>query len=619
MPSGTLGAGHGPPVRSAAATGDLGPYGPHTAALTGREGARPVDHRRRPGGAVAGHTQLTRVVTAELVTTWQYVSGQGRLLLAWRLLPPATAIVVGVVSVPGQPATAIGPLAAGVALICRFTRPITSLLVGTGIATAASIWPITVPSASLWPVSLLLAYAVGRQVPDTRRAVAALALATGWQTAADLVDRIAGPTLDPSEIGFNVVITVLTVVLPGAIGMLQGERARAMDALYERNALLERANLLGESQARMQERARIAGEMHDLLGHRLSLIVLYAGALEMRTRTVAPEINEQADLLRTTSRTALDELRGVLGILRLDGAERPDGTDAAVGTREDVTGLVAEARHAHLPLTLSWHGDDLTDADAGTRRAVNRIVREALTNVHKHAPGAPTWLTVTVDAETVTVQVRNAARPPAVPPPSSGMGLAGLRERVRLAGGDFIVGTDPVTGDHTVTAELPLHPKSPGAIGPADGRPAPADRQMMPPSPAGAADGPLHDTSRGGTRETPKARETRRTRRSRTALSALAAVAVVVCGGLGFSVYYRFDSAVPPGTYRRIKTGDTQDRVRELTGGDSAAAREAGLAERPATPAGSTCEYAMAEGLESVFRFCFQDGKLMQKDRIPMQ
>ncbi|MDG5801443.1 histidine kinase dimerization/phosphoacceptor domain-containing protein [Streptomyces ossamyceticus] len=96
--------------------------------------------------------------------------------------------------------------------------------------------------------------------------------------------------------------------------------------------------------------------MHDLLGHRLSLIVLYAGALELRTRTKAPEINEQADLLRTTSRTALDELRTVLGILRLDGAERLDDTERVVGTREDVGNLVTEAQHAGLPLTLSWSG-----------------------------------------------------------------------------------------------------------------------------------------------------------------------------------------------------------------------------------------------------------------------
>ncbi|WP_181361716.1 sensor histidine kinase [Streptomyces sp. MA5143a] len=389
------------------------------------------------------------------MTTWQHLTRQGRLLLAWWLFLPATAIVTAVINVPGQPATAIGLLAAALALLCRFTWPITSLLAGTGVAAVALILQSTTLLAFIWPVSVMLAYAVGRQVPDTRLAVAALTLATGVQSAASLVE-LAGLTVDLEDVGRIVVINVLLVVLPGAIGMRQGERALAMDALHERNALLERANLLGESQARMQERARIAGEMHDLLGHRLSLIVLYAGALEMRTRTAAPEINEQADLLRSTSRTALEELRTVLGILRLDGAEPPDGTESAVGTREDVTNLVAEAQHAGLPLTLSWSGGDLTDADTGIRRAVNRIVREALTNVHKHAPGAPTRLTVTVDTEKLTINVRNVARPPAVPPPSSGLGLAGLRERARLAGGDFTAGTDPLTGNHTLTATLPL-------------------------------------------------------------------------------------------------------------------------------------------------------------------
>ncbi|WP_327348294.1 sensor histidine kinase [Streptomyces europaeiscabiei] len=405
---------------------------------------------------MAGWAKLAEVVTAEAVTTWQYPARQGRLLLAWWLFLPTTAIVTGVVNVPGQPATAIGLLAAAGALLCRFTRPITSLMAGNGVAIVALIWPSMTLSAFLWPAIVILAYAVGRQVPDTRRAVAALALTTVVQSASNFVEQVAGLKVGLGDAGRIVVVTVLLVVLPGAIGMRQGERARAMDALHERNALLERANLLGESQARMQERARIAGEMHDLLGHRLSLIVLYAGALEIRTRTAAPEVNGQADLLRTTSRTALDELRAVLGILRLDGAEPPDGTESVAGTREDVVNLVAEARHAGLPLTLSWNGEDLTDADVGIRRAVNRIVREALTNVHKHAPGAPTRLTVTVDTDKLTLTVRNAARPPAVPPPSSGLGLAGLRERARLAGGDLTAGTDPITGDHAVTAELPL-------------------------------------------------------------------------------------------------------------------------------------------------------------------
>ena len=550
---------------------------------------------------MARWAKLADLVTAEAVTTWQYLARQGRLLLAWLLLLPAVAIVTGVIKVSGQPATAIGLLAAAVALLCRFTRPITSLLVGTGVAVMELIWPSMILSAFLWPAGVMLAYAVGRQVPDTRRAVAALAVATGAQGVADLVDQVAGPRVDLVDAAFAVVTTALLVVLPGAIGMLQSERARAMDALHERNALLERANLLGESQARMQERARITGEMHDLLGHRLSLIVLYAGALEMRTRTAAPEINKQADLLRTTSRTALDELRTVLGILRLDGAERPAGTEPVVGTREDVDNLVTEAQHAGLPITLSWQGDDLTDTDVGIRRAVNRIVRETLTNVHKHAPGAPTRLTVTVDTEKLTINIRNAARPPAVPPPSSGLGLASLRERARLAGGDFTAGKDPITGDYTVTATLPLRHPSPGTMSPTIDRSALADRQILP-SRADTEDVSSHPAS---------------PRRTKTAFLALTGVAVVVCGGFGFSVYYNVESAVSPQTYQQIKVGDTHERVRELTGGDNAVARETGQAERPAVPAGTTCDYALAEGFGSVFRFCFKDGKLAQKDEIP--
>ena len=319
---------------------------------------------------MARRARPAQIVRAEAVATWQHLSRQGTLLLAWWLLLPAAAILTGGVTLPTQPATAIGLLAIGVALFCRYTRPVTALLAVTGVTILAQTVPNMILPALLWPVTVILAYAVGRRVPNTRRAVVVLTIATGVKAAADLLDQVADSTLDPADAGLAVVTAVLLVVLPGAIGMLQAERARTIEALRERNALLEHANQLGQSHARMQERARIAGEMHDLLGHRLSLIILYAGALEMRTRTTTHEINKQADLVRTTSRTALDELRAVLGILRLDGAEQPNGTDAVIGTRDDVDTLVAEARRAGLPISLSWHGDDLTDAAAGTRRAV---------------------------------------------------------------------------------------------------------------------------------------------------------------------------------------------------------------------------------------------------------
>jgi len=539
------------------------------------------------------------VVTAEAVTTWQHLSRQGRLLLAWWLLLPAAAILTGIVNLPTQPAAAIGLLTIGVALLYRYSRPITALLAATGVTILAPTVRSMILPALLWPMIVILAYSVGRRVPNTRRAVIVLTIATGVEAAGDLLDQVGDSTFDPVDAGLAGMIAVLLVVLPGAIGMLQAERARTMDALLERNALLERANQLGEAHARMQERARIAGEMHDLLGHRLSLIILYAGALEMRTRTTTPEINKQADLVRTTSRTALDELRTVLGILRLDGAEQPNGIDAVIGTHEDVRTLAAEAQQAGLPVALSWHGDDLTDADISIRRAVNRIVRETLTNVHKHAPGAPTRLAVTVDIEKLTITVRNAAHPPAVPPPSTGLGLAGLRERARLAGGDLTAGTDPITGDYAVTATLPLRPGGPDSTSPLVDRSAPADRQLLP--------------LRHEAQEVPLRRAS--PRRTKPAYVALAGVAVVLFGGLG-TVVHLAESAVSPRTYQQINIGDSQDRVRELTGGDNAAARKIGKAEQPTAPPGTTCDYTLVDGSGNIFRFCFKDGRLTQKDEI---
>lgn len=89
----------------------------------------------------------------------------------------------------------------------------------------------------------------------------------------------------------------------------------------------------------------------------------------------------------------------------------------------------------------------------------------------------------------------------------------------------------------------------------------------------------------------------------------------MVCGGLG-SVCYYFESAVSPQTYQQSKIDDTQDRVRELTGGDSMTARKAGQAEQPAVPSGTTGDYALAEGFGSVARFCFNDAKLARKVEI---
>jgi signal transduction histidine kinase len=247
----------------------------------------------------------------------------------------------------------------------------------------------------------------------------------------------------------SVVGSVFFVLFPAVSGMLLGRRRPMVRLLQERNEYLERARALTAASARSEERAHIAGEMHDMLGHRLSLISIHAGALELATARKAPQLHEQAELIRTTSSLAMAELREILGVLRT--SPEPESLDEDTGTRSDIAALVEDSSAA-----LDWSGDDLHGADPRTRRAVHRVVREALTNVRKHAPQARTRVQVAVQNGRVRIQVLNG---PSTATPGKGTrrGLIGLEERVGLLGGSFSAGP-PAEGGFRVAADVPLHP-----------------------------------------------------------------------------------------------------------------------------------------------------------------
>jgi signal transduction histidine kinase len=185
-----------------------------------------------------------------------------------------------------------------------------------------------------------------------------------------------------------------------------------------------------EERARTDERTRIAREMHDVLAHKVSLIALHAGALEVNATGDADRIREGAELIRVTAREALQELRGVLGVLQTGAVSAPDDPFA------DLDALVKAAVAAGQPVELR---DRAGAQPPATARVLYRVVQEGLTNARKHAPGAP----VTVDVEhgddgTVTVTVENpltVGEP--LDLPGAGAGLVGLAERVRLAGGSI--------------------------------------------------------------------------------------------------------------------------------------------------------------------------------------
>src|SRR5215210_5085612 len=217
-------------------------------------------------------------------------------------------------------------------------------------------------------------------------------------------------------------------------------------------SLREQADRAGD-EARAAERQRIAREMHDVLAHRLSLLSVHAGALEFRPDTPAEEVAEAAGVIRESAKTALEELRGVIGVLR-DGGESL--TQPPQPTLADLAALVEESRAAGMRVTARIElGDAAPPAAVG--RTAYRIAQEGLTNARKHAPGAAVTLTVRAPDGDLEVEVRSLA-PVAVaaaePLPGAGTGLIGLAERVSLAGGTLEHGVDP-DGAFVLRASLP--------------------------------------------------------------------------------------------------------------------------------------------------------------------
>ncbi|MGI5215843.1 sensor histidine kinase [Plantactinospora sp. CA-290183] len=254
-------------------------------------------------------------------------------------------------------------------------------------------------------------------------------------------------------------LTGLLVGLPALAGLWAAARRQVLAGLRERAARLEREQLDRAERARIDERGRIAREMHDVLAHRVSLMVLRAGALEVSAadeRTVA-----EASLIRTTGREALAELRQVLGILRTQPVVGgtvpvgpPDDLLAPQPTLRGLDRMLAEARAAGLAVHRHDEGT-VRPLPSAPDRTGYRVIQEALTNVVKHAAGSRVDVVLRYLPDTLEIAVHNRATPaPVRPLPGSGLGLIGLRERVELLGGEFHA-RSRLDGGFTVLARLP--------------------------------------------------------------------------------------------------------------------------------------------------------------------
>jgi signal transduction histidine kinase len=215
-------------------------------------------------------------------------------------------------------------------------------------------------------------------------------------------------------------------------GALAQSRQALLCELRERARRAEADQSRRVEEARVAERQRIAREMHDVLAHRLSLVAAYAGALAYRPDSSPEQLSKAAGVVRDGISQALDELRQVITVVGEEEAGLPDV--------KDIPQLVEEVRAAGTTVGLTG---DLGVKESAQGRAAYRIVQEGLTNARKHAPGQP----VTVNlfggpGEGLVVEVLNAVLSGSQR--NEGLGLAGLAERVRLAGG---------TLDHGLTAD----------------------------------------------------------------------------------------------------------------------------------------------------------------------
>jgi signal transduction histidine kinase len=242
----------------------------------------------------------------------------------------------------------------------------------------------------------------------------------------------------------------VTLVLAGTGVLTEGgavwRRARQALAEQTRRAEAERAR-----SAVLEERAKIAREMHDVVAHHMSLIVVQAQTAQYRlgAGTVSEPVAKEFAALGSAARDALTEMRRLLGVLRSDAPAE----EAPQPRLADVPRLAEAARQAGAQVSLSMPPDPDAVPD-GVGVAAYRIVQEALSNAGRHAPGATVSVAVTVEPALVRLCVRNGLATGQPGEQGTGHGLAGMRERAALLGGWLKAGPEP-GGGFAVRAELP--------------------------------------------------------------------------------------------------------------------------------------------------------------------
>ncbi len=345
---------------------------------------------------------------------------------------------------------------------------------GSALFTVLEVLPLLWRRRHAWPAFLAVALAsVGQAVALGEPTVGQLAFPVAvysvarwsprWQGVVALLVAYAGAAvasvrwtlgLGAEEITVGIfvpyAITIGAIVTAAwALGFAAQQRERFVASLVARAEQAERMAEREVELAARDERSRIAREMHDVVAHGLSVIVVQADGARYAAAKDPDVATGTLETISTTGREALTEMRRLLGLLR-DG----DTGVAPQPGLDDVRHLVDEARAAGTRVEADLP-DGPVDVPDGVGLAAYRIVQEALTNVRKHAgPAATASVRVSVGRE-VEVEVRDDGRGAAASSDGHGLGLVGMRERAAVHGGTLAAGPAG-GGGFTVSARLPL-------------------------------------------------------------------------------------------------------------------------------------------------------------------
>jgi signal transduction histidine kinase len=515
---------------------------------------------------------------AAVAASWWGVvraAGPGRLAYEIALAVTLAGVTAGLSLVRDvSPAALAGFAALDIVLIAgRHRFPAAVLIISAAVGSAAGRFD----TALLFGLGYSAGYRIRGAWRLTLTLIAVLAgqLGGGW-----LQQRTTGV----AQLLFTAAMFVIVIVFPATLARLSAQRRRILTLMHERTVHLSEQQQIIAERARVREAARIAREMHDSLGHRLTLISMYTGALRS-----APEPSpETLRLLHATSTSAMDELRDILAVLREESSEDEPRQRA---TLADVENLLTDARSAGARIEFARSGEPVAVSPM-IDQAAYRTLQEGITNALRHAQGSVIRAALRYEDDALILEVVNGPGRPHNGV-TSGQGLYGLAERVRIAGGVLYHGAEP-GGGFRIAATLPL----------AGAGPAIAEHRSAKAAPPGEF-----------TEDLRRVDQRRRAWTATVVVSVLVVLALCL-GGLWLGVRQQ---TVSRGTYDELRIGDAATTVRKKLP-EQTAQLDPAATTLPVPPGAECVAYRSAPVLRGStgegYRFCFRAGALISKETL---